>query len=168
MAEPDNEPPVVNVAALRRDIYRLIVLLLADERVAEVGAFRDLADSESNHESEVSRLLIWVAIATRQLLDIKEHYTSGQACGRFCRDYPRAAWMDLTFRTACNAVIHAVEIVPYDLPEDEVDPRDRARYTGTITIRGRGHGKRVSTRAVMNFQQFAEYCTLLSADFLRV
>ena len=38
MAEPDNEPPVVN-------IYRLIVLL------REVGAFRDLADSESNHES---------------------------------------------------------------------------------------------------------------------
>ena len=167
MAEHD-DPPVVNVAALRRDIYRLIVLLLADERVTEVEAFRDLADSESNHESEVSRLLIWIAIATRQLLDIKEHRTSERTCGRFCRDYPRDAWRDLTFRTACNAVIHAVEIIPYDLPEDEVDQRDRARYTGTITIRGRGRRKRMSTRAVVDFRQFAEYCTVLAEDFLRV
>ena len=68
MAEHNDDVPVVNVAALRRDIYRLVVLLLADERVAEVAAFRDLADSESNHESEVSRLLIWVSIACRQLL----------------------------------------------------------------------------------------------------
>ena len=60
--------PLIDVGALRSDLYRLVVLLLADESVAKVDTFRDLADA--HHEAEVNRLLIWVAIATRQLLDI--------------------------------------------------------------------------------------------------
>ena len=88
MAENDDDAPVISVAALRRDIYRLIVLLLADEKVAEVAAFRDLADSDSNHESEVTRLLIWAAIACRQLLDIKEHDMAEKTCGRFAETIP--------------------------------------------------------------------------------
>lgn len=170
MAKHDDDAPVVSVAALRRDIYRLIVLLLADERVAEVAAFRDLADSESNHESEVSRLLIWISIACRQLLNIKEHRTAAKTCGRFCRDYPRVPSKDLTFVAACSAIIHAVEILPFEPPEDdaEIPARGRYSYNGTITVRGRGRGNRLSTRAVVNFPQFAECCALLSDDYLKV
>ena len=167
MAEHDDDAPVVNVAALRRDIYRLVVLLLADEKVAEVAAFRDLADSESNHESEVSRLLIWVSIACRQLLNIKEHHTETTTCGRFCRDYPRVAWGNLTFVAACSSVIHAVELLPFDLPEDDDRAPARRRYTGTITIRGRGRRNRLGTRAVVDFPRFAECCVSLSDDYLR-
>lgn len=168
MAEHDNDAPVISVAALRRDIYRLIVLLLADEKVADVAAFRDLADSDSTHESEVTRLLIWAAIACRQLLDIEEHDTAEVTCGRFCRDYPRGRWKNLTFVAACNAVIHAVEIVPFDLPETDAEPLVRGRYNGTITIRGRGRGNRLVTRAEVDFQSFAECCASLSGDYVEV
>ena len=168
MAENDDDAPVISVAALRRDIYRLIVLLLADEKVAEVAAFRDLADSDSNHESEVTRLLIWAAIACRQLLDIKEHDMAEKTCGRFCLDYPRGRWGNLTFIAACNAVIHAVEIVPFDLPEDDAKTAVSGRYNGTITIRGRGRGNRLGTRAEVDFLSFAECCALLSGDYLQV
>ena len=168
MAEHDDDAPVISVAALRRDIYRLIVLLLADEKVAEVATFRDLADSDSTHESEVTRLLIWAAIACRQLLDIKEHHTAEKTCGRFCRDYPRGRWGNLTFIAACNAVIHAVEILPYEPPKDdaEIPARGRYSYNGTITIRGRGRGNRLGTRAVVDFPRFAECCASLSGDYL--
>ncbi len=170
MAGNDDDAPVINVAALRRDIYRLVVLLFADARVAEVPAFRELADSENNHESEVNRLLIWISIATRQLLNINEHQTSARTCGQLCRDYPRAAWKNLTFVAACNAIIHAVEILPFEPPEDDADipARGRYSYNGTITIRGRGRGNRLGTRAVVDFPRFAECCVLLSDDYLKV
>ena len=55
------QDPVVDIAGLRRDIYRLLVLLLADDKVVEVDAFSELADDY--HEGEVNRLLIWITIA---------------------------------------------------------------------------------------------------------
>lgn len=158
----DTDVPLIDVAGLRRDLYRLVVLLLADESVAEVDAFRDLADA--HHEAEVNRLLIWVAIAVRQLLDINDA-TAKQACGQLWPDLRNATSKDLTFREACNKIIHAVEIVPYRLGDDPGTIPDRARYDGTITIRGRWHGK--STRADVNFQRFGEYCTELSDSFLK-
>ena len=153
--------PLIDVAALRRDLYRLVVLLLADESVAEVDAFRDLADA--HHEAEVNRLLIWVAIAVRQLLDI-DGTTARRTCGRLWPDLRDEASKDLTFRDACNKIIHAVEITPYDLGDDPATIRDRARYDGEIRIRGRWGGR--STRAVVDFRRFAEYCTVLSSEFL--
>ena len=51
-----------------RDLYQLITLLLSDQRVAGIADFRAL--SEVNHEAEVNRLLIWIATATRQFLDM--------------------------------------------------------------------------------------------------
>ena len=155
--------PLIDVRALRSDLYRLVVLLLADESVAEVDAFRDLADA--HHEAEVNRLLIWVAIAVRQLLDIDDT-TSRQTCGRFWPDLSDATReQDLTFREACNKLIHAVEIVPYGFGDDPATIPERARFEGTITIRGRWRDRR--THTVMNFQRFAECCTALSGNFLK-
>ena len=80
---------------------------------------------------------------------------------------PRAMG-NLTFVAACNAVIHAVEIVPFDLPEDDAETPVRGRYNGTITIRGRGRGNRLGTRAEVDFLNFAECCASLSGDYLEV
>lgn len=162
MTDDTDAAPLIDVAGLRRDLYRLIALLLADESVAEVDAFRELSDV--HHEAEVNRLLIWVAIAVRQLLDLDDT-TARQSCGQLWPDSLREASQDLTFREACNKIIHAVELVPYRLGDDPATIPDRARYDGTIRIRGRWRGR--STRTHVNFQQFAEYCTDLSSKFLK-
>ena len=162
MADDTDAAPLIDVEGLRRDLYRLIALLLADERVDDVDAFRELADV--HHETEVNRLLIWVAIAVRQLLDLDDT-TARQACGQLWPDLRRAASQDLTFRDACNKIIHAVEIVPYRLGGDPATIPARARYDGTITIRGRWRGNNTHTH--VDFRQFAEYCTELSSRFLK-
>jgi hypothetical protein len=59
-----DEIPIINISADHRDLYQLLTLLLADEKVAMNANFKNL--SESNHDNEVNRLLIWIAIATRQ------------------------------------------------------------------------------------------------------
>ena len=108
-------------------------------------------------------MLIWVAIATRQLLGI-DGTRAGQPCGRLWPDLRDPTSRDLTFREACNKIIHAVEIVPYGLGDDPENIRERARYEGTISIRGRRNGK--NTHTVIDFQRFAEYCAVLSGGFL--
>ena len=66
MTVHNDEHTLVNVLSYRRDLYQLIVLLLADEKVAADEQFKEL--SKSNHETEVNRLLILIATATRQFL----------------------------------------------------------------------------------------------------
>ena len=104
MANSEDERPVIDVVALRSDIYQLVVLLFADRDMAdrdtvEADVIRELA--EDYYEGAVNRWLVWVAISSRQLLDIKDSAAGARRCGRFCPDYPpdpdRAeAWKDLT------------------------------------------------------------------------
>lgn len=157
--------PIIDIAALRGDVYRLSVLLFAEPSVIEVDALRILSDD--HHENEVNRLLVWIAIATRQLLDIGDS-TEKERCGRFYWDFPGGEWEELEFRNACNAVIHAVEIISYDV--DAVgEEAARACFDGKITIRGRKrkHGKSRNTRAVVEFEKFAECCIRVSDNFLK-
>lgn len=140
---------LIDVAALRGDVYRLAVLLYAERSIIEVDALRILW--EDHHDREVNRLLIWIAIASRQLLDIDDS-TASERCGRICRGTSGDKWSDLSFRHACNAVIHAVEIIPYD-PDDIEEGESRACYNGRIAIRGRGRRKGADFRAVMEFEK---------------
>ena len=165
MAKSGGKVPLVDISGLRHDIHRLLVLLFADEKLAQVDAFDDL--SNDYHEREVNRLLIWISIASRQLLDI-DAGREGQTCGRICPHYPDGDWQDLTFRRACDTIIHAVEIIPYEVSETQEDQGQRECYRGKITIRGRRKrsGRNV-TRAEIHFQKFAECCTLLAGGFLK-
>ena len=145
----DHNDPIINVSSYLRDLYQLIVLLLADEKVAADTRFREL--SETNHDTEVNRLLIWIATATRQFLDLKRRSIGDAPCGRYWDIFPApdgdAGATPLRFRQACNIVIHAVEIIPYD------------------PIRGRRRGRsRLANRAMLDFDRFAKHCILLSTQ----
>ena len=166
-----DEFPIINIPSYRRDLYQLLTLLLADEKVAMNVNFKDL--SENNHDNEVNRLLIWIwiAIATRQLLDIKNHAIGAQICGKFCNNFPHIGYNNLTFRTACNAIIHAVEILSYDPDDGEGTPEGTWKadyYKGTITVRGRrqARSRQRATRALLDCEKFVEYCILLSEEFI--
>lgn len=164
-----DEFPIINIPSYRRDLYQLLTLLLADEKVAMNANFKNL--SESNHDNEVNRLLIWIAIATRQLLDIKNHAIGAQICGKFCNNFPHTGYDNLTFRTACNAIIHAVEILSYDPDDEEGIPEGTWKadyYKGTITVRGRrrARGRQQATRALLDCEKFVEYCIFLSEEFI--
>ena len=155
----DHNDPIINVSSYLRDLYQLIVLLLADEKVAADTRFREL--SETNHDTEVNRLLIWIATATRQFLDLKRRSIGDAPCGRYWDIFPApdgdAGATPLRFRQACNIVIHAVEIIPYD--------PDFGYHRGTITIRGRRRGRsRLANRAMLDFDRFAKHCILLSTQ----
>ena len=154
---------LIDVAALRGDVYRLAALLYAERSVTEIEALRMLLDD--HHDREVNRLLIWVAIASRQLLDI-DGSTESERCGRIYRGSSGEKWSDLSFRHACNTVIHAVEIIPYD-PDDIEEGESRACYNGRIAIRGKGRGKGADIRAVIEFEKFAECCVQVSSAFPR-
>ena len=56
MAQDKDETPIINISIYHRDLYQLLTLLLADEKVAMNANFKNL--SESNHDNEVNRLLI--------------------------------------------------------------------------------------------------------------
>ena len=169
MARDKDESPIINIPSYRRDLYQLLTLLLADEKVAMNANFKNL--SESNHDNEVNRLLIWIATATRQLLDIRNHAIGAQICGQYCNNFPHTGYDDLTFRTACNAIIHAVEILSYD-PDDEESSLEGTwkadYYQGTITVRGkrRLRSRQQATRALLDCEKFVEYCILLSEEFI--
>ena len=156
---------LINVASYLRDLYQLISLLHADEKTAAVAEFREL--SEVNHETEVNRLLIWIATASRQFLDMNERPGGNRfndaICGRYWDAYTgdpeRDDVRNLRFRQACNIIIHAVEITSYD-PNFEY-------HRGLITVRGRPRrrsGLLQANRAMLDFDRFAKHCIRLSKE----
>ncbi len=157
--------PNINLLSLRADVYRLLCLLVADETVNAVELFREA--SHQVHEEEVNRLLIWIAVATRQLFDL-DSGDEDLRCGRLWRRYPSDDTEPLTFRKACDKIIHASEIVAYPLPEDsDADDGDvrstTRRYAGTITVRTRATRRHPASRAELDFEAFAEHCFRMTA-----
>lgn len=153
----DDESTLVSALSYRRDLYQLIVLLLADEKVDAHEQFKEL--SKVHHETEVNRLLILIATATRQFLDLKPSSVSKEKCGQYWPAYPGRV-EDLQFRQACNSIIHAVEIIPHD--------SDSGFHKGTILIRGRPRRSLANsqpTRAELDFDSFAKCCYRLSNEF---
>ena len=161
MMTDDDQAQIVNLTYFRRDLYLLVALFLSDEKVARNDNYKEI--SEIVAESEVNHLLIGIAIASRQLLDIRRFSHSDEVCGeiweRFSEDWETTPSQELGFRKACNIIIHAVEILPYDNP-------DLGYFTGNIVIRGRRQGRpsRIN-RANLDFQKFGECCIELIREF---
>ena len=76
---------LINVSSYLRDLFQLISLLHADEKVAGVAEFKEL--SEVNHETEVNRLLIWIATASRQFLDMNMRARNDSLNAAICGKY---------------------------------------------------------------------------------
>ena len=172
MNDPDN--PIVDMLTVRRDLYLVMSLLLADEKMAKVRNV--VVWTRDFHENEVSRLMLWVATAMRGLLDLLEERKdsfSKQHCGEYWADFPKSSEYPLTFRQACNSVIHAKEILPHRAPErDSLPPinkplgNDRAlkkvrrNYADRITVRGTNKG--TTTRAQLDIIRFVQIAYELS------
>lgn len=168
MQQPDD--PVVDIHTLRRDLYLLASLLLADKQMAEMKVLDTW--TFSHYETEVNRLTIWLAAAMRGLLDLQRpqyEAPGAESCGEYWGDFPSGKTRALTFRQACNSMIHAKQIYPYQFSKEELDTRagaakrnGRKTYDGIVTIRG--VHRNLQTRAdvdVIAFVKIADRLTML-------
>ena len=150
----NTDRPIVDMPTLRRDLYLLTSLLLADKTVGKMPDV--VAWTGVFHESEVARLVLWTSAALRSLLDLPEEKNNlgEQHCGEYWNDFPSHGETALTFRQACNSAIHAKEIMPYWAPEHEPKRMDKPFYIDRITVRGSHKGK--ATRAQIDIIRFVQ------------
>jgi len=136
----DANLPIVDTPTLRRDLYLVMGLLLADRAIADAPGMTRW--TQTFYDSEVRRLMLWVATAMRNLLDHQEGALSRARCGEYWADFPSRKNEPLTFRRACNAVIHAKEILPYKAPW-QYAPKSSAKrvYIDRLTIRSVNRGR---------------------------
>ena len=166
----NSDIPNINVVSLREDVYRLVCMLLADEKVSAQPLFQEAA--ADIHEKEVNRLLIWIAIAARQLLEI-DQTDEEQSCGILWNDFPDGTKETLTFRKACDKIIHANEIIAYPIPYDPIPDESSVttgesplrHYAGTITIRTTASKRYKASRCELDFETFAGYCFRIAERF---
>ena len=152
----DTDAPIVDMATLRRDLYFVMSLLLADKKLVQVSDV--VSWTRDFHEAEVRRLMLWVAVALRGLLDLlkkkEEELFREKYCGEYWPDFPEGIEEPLGFRQACNSVIHAREILLYLVPEQETEGMPKRVYIDRITVRGQYRKK--TTRAQLDIIKFAQ------------
>lgn len=164
MAVRTTDNPIVDMLTLRKDLYLVMSLLLADREVAKVQNV--VVWTRVFHENEIRRLMLWVATAVRGLLDLLEERKdsfSKQNCGEYWADFPKSSEYPLMFRQACNSVIHAKEILPYRAPLQDANKRVKRVYTDRITVRG--VHRRKTTRAQIDIIRFVRIAHELSTLF---
>lgn len=123
----------VNLEIYQLNIYRLLTLLLADKTLAKSKQFYSLGERFT--EGEVNQLLILTASQSRQLLDnmnVDNKHFGNEICGQYWRDEEQDK--PLSFRNACNQIIHAQEVLLYNPVEQK---NQRIKYfEKTIFLRG--------------------------------
>ena len=158
----NREKPIVEMLTLRRDLYFVMSLLLADKVIVEiknmVGWTRDF------HGNEVGKLMIGATVVLRGLLDLLgENKYSEQHCGEYWADFKNGKKTKLTFRQACNSTIHAKEIFPYRAPLKESKGTVKRFYTDRITVRGMRGQK--TTRTQLDIIKFVQIADVLINHF---
>lgn len=154
----DRDTPIVDLPTLRRDLYFVMSLLLADKEIVKVE--KVTVWTRAFHETEVRRLMLWIATAIRGLLDLLakgNNDINERNCGEYWTDFhPSRKETVLTFRQACNSVIHAKEMLLYRVPRETEQESPRV-YFDRITIRGNYRGKITRTQLdIIKFVQFAD------------
>ena len=154
-----SDTPIIDRLILRRDFYLLMSLLLADQKVAEIKGVSNW--TQDLHKTEVRRLLLWVATASRSLLDLSGQKTLGQqSCGEYWDDFTNVKEeQPLDFRRACNSTIHAEEMVLYRVSRESPGKivRETDVYVDRLTIDGTHRNK--MTRAQVDIIQFVKIGT---------
>ena len=155
------------MSTLRKDLYLVMSLLLADREMAKVQNV--IVWTQVFHENETRRLMLWVATAMRGLLDLLEEKNadfSKQNCGEYWADFQKRskeAPTPLTFRQACNSIIHAKEILPYRTPKQDTKKKVKRVYIDRITVRATH--RRKTTRAQVDIIRFIRTAHELSTLF---
>ena len=149
-----SDPLVIDRLKLRRNLYFLTSLLLADQRIAEI---KDVSVwTRDIHEAEARDLIMWTALAARSLLNLSDQRFLGQqVCGEYWADFTKVKKEQLLdFRQACNSAIHAEEIFLYRVLSGNMSKtaRETDVYTDRITIDGTHRNK--MTRAQIDIIQF--------------
>jgi len=153
--------PIVDMPTLRRDLYLVMGLLLADRQIAKVPEMTDW--TQTFYDNEVRRLMLWVATAMRNLLDHKEGAFNKERCGEYWSDFPNREEEPLTFRRACNSVIHAKEILPYKAPRQDPKTKVKRVYTNRMTVRSVNRGR--NTRAHLDIIKFVQIADTVINSF---
>ena len=156
--------PIVDMPTLRRDLYLVMGLLLADRAIADAPGMTRW--TQAFYDNEVRRLMLWVATAMRNLLDHKQGALNRARCGEYWSDLPSRKNEPLTFRRACNAVIHAREILPYEAPwllHEDTEANIKRVYTDRMTIRSVNRGR--NTRAHLDIIRFVEIANAVIDSF---
>lgn len=165
----DVDDPIVDMPTVSRDLYFVMSLLLADEAIAKIP--NAVTWTKSFHGNEVRRLLLWIAVSMRSLLDLLDPENTStdvanQNCGEYWRNFPGkqlpGEQLSLTFRQACNSIIHAQEILLYKIPEteqvtEEITPLQV--YIDRLTVRGHYQDKK--TRAQLDIILFVQIANQL-------
>jgi len=162
MMEADKS--IVDTTTLRRDLYLVMGLLLADREIAKLPKMTDW--TQIFYDNEVRRLMLWVATAMRSLLDHKEGAFNKKHCGEYWPDFPNRAKEPLTFRRACNSVIHAKEILPYKAPwspREDSETNITRIYADRMTIRSANRGR--NTRAHLDIIRFVQIADAVINSF---
>lgn len=147
--------PIVDTPTLRKDLYLVMSLLLADREIANAPGMTRW--TQVFYDSEVRRLMLWVATAMRNLLDHKKGAFNRARCGEYWADISSRKKEPLTFRRACNAVIHAKEILPYEAPwspHGGSETNIKRIYADRMTIRSVNRGR--NTRAHLDIIRFVQ------------
>lgn len=159
----DVDDPIVDMPTVSRDLYFVMSLLLADEAIAKIP--NAVTWTKSFHGNEVRRLLLWIAVSMRSLLDLLDPENTStdvanQNCGEYWRDFS-GEQLSLTFRQACNSIIHAQEILLYKIPESEQATEEMLWqvYIDRLTVRGHYQDKK--TRAQLDIILFVQIANQL-------
>ncbi|MDD9874975.1 MAG: hypothetical protein OXU22_05490 [Gammaproteobacteria bacterium] len=153
--------PIIDVPTLRRDLYLVLGLLLADRAIADAPNMTEW--TQVFYDNEVRRLMLWVATAMRHFLGHQAGAFNRARCGEYWADFPNRKREPLTFRRACNAVIHAREILPYKAPWHAPKPSAKRVYTDRMTIRSVNRSR--NTCAHLDIIRFVEIANAVIDSF---
>ncbi|TCQ16399.1 hypothetical protein C8J33_11630 [Rhizobium sp. PP-CC-3G-465] len=143
-----------------RDIYRLFLAFAGDERIFNLAG-EDHADPlrkmrDGFFVDEITHLLIGTAIANWIQLEHTEGLRSASdpalnvtsvSCGELTPDVTNdEASLPLTFKEACNKIVHAIHIVP--------DCSDPAENPLTSEVKLRGHKGKKAWVVYLNIPQY--------------
>jgi hypothetical protein len=138
----------LNSATVLRDVYRLACMVMADDAVMSSSETSDPLRELRNRfaEDELVHLLAATAVANRiqleHLSDLRadpaelSFSTLLHSCGKLQPNVEKYEFEDLTFREACNKIVHATRIVAQTPGVPEETPMGL-----TLTLRGEKQDK---------------------------
>jgi len=153
----------VSAEILDRDVYRLVALFHASEKLAKtperICKLRDMYQ-----ESEVCRLLLTIAVTARNNMDSNpsrtEYWFDGEddTVGSLAKNLDQPNQLsDLSFRESCNKIIHC-DRVNFDYIEDK--PRMGDSLRPRVYLYGE-HGQR-SWKATLEIDKFSNMALLIA------